>query len=1193
MLVKLIKFEWFFHSRKLLFPLAVICFAFFGFMITGGGMKLPKVNTNAPYMIAYALSIASMGAIFVVALFGANSILRDWENKMAEMVFVTPVRKFQFLSARFLGTLLASLLAFSGVALGMIAALFTPYVNQEHIGDINLWHYIWSILVIVLPNIFICTSLIFLIGTVSRHRISIYVGGFAIYAFYMAAGVFTGAPWLANASPASQEAMSLAAIFDPLGISAFYEQTDTWSNLQRNTELISLKGNFLINRLFWISVSFVLLLLSYKIFNFRTLKKVKQKEKASSKEDVIVKNYQPVAVQLSGSFSGIKSFLSLLRIEVLTILKSIPFVVTMSLWLFIIGIETFSMVTGGTRMQGNYPLTSFMVSNILEVFSVLAMIVIIFYSSEQIFRNKSVRIDELIDSSPISGFQLYFSKFIALLLIPATMILLGVVIAIAAQCSVGYYHFEPSIYLKLIYYAGAPVLIVVSIALFTQSLFTNKYLGMALTGIIVFLLGSQLGRLAGLEHILFKIAVPFYGVSNIEHSDFLGYGAYATAFHWRMIYGLAFASILILVNIHIWNRGTTVSLRHRLALIRSQAGKTWKILFGTVIMLFLGSGIYIFYQTNIRNEYLTRDDQLDLMQQYEEKYRSLIDMPQPTIADVYSEIDLYPSEQRYEVTGKYLLINDNSEPMEQALLGLSKVSEFAHVEIVGATITEDRHFGQYQVNFSELFKPGDTLEMNFSFHSGWSPFTGHVPFNSILENGSFMRISNYFPYFGYDSDREISNPDTRIERGLSINEETIKKLETDDYEEYTYNFTNLEMKISTAGDQTIVFPGKLISTEKRNGRNHFHFKSSRPGPFRFAVASARYEVRKSEYKGVAIEIYHHPAHDFNEDHLLRSIKQTLDYCTENFGPYQYDTFRYAEVSQFTEGFAATAYPQTIYNIEDKGFLSNQRDENGIDIILQLVAHEFGHQWWGGQVDPETREGGIVLTESLAQYTEIMLYENHTDKRRVMDALNVELSLYLRGRGFEEEQPLYKAKPGQPTVPYSKGIKVMYAIKDLIGERQLNKALASLIENYAWPKLPPTSLDLLDAIYAVSPPETHSLIDDWMKRIVIYDLKTTAATVKETENGQYEVTIQFDTKRYEEDGNGTATQIPMNEEFTVGVFSGYDIASEKNTLYLQKHRFNSDYSELKITVNKKPEYVAIDPFIVMIDKNRGDNLLKID
>lgn len=1194
MLRKLIKFEWDFHTKKVLFIIAVLCFAFFGFMITGGGLRLPKININAPYMISYALCIASMGVILVVALFGANSILRDRENRMTEIVFVTPITKLQFLSARFFGTLLVSIAAFSGMVLGMIVILFTPFADVSKIGDINLWHYVWSLAVIAVPNILICCSVIFFIGTLSKHRISIYVGGFAIYVIYMAAGVFTGAPWAANASPASADAMSLAAILDPLGISAFYEQTANWSNLQRNTELVSLKGNFLINRIFWMMVSFVVLGISYQLFSFRTLKKAKKKAVVSEERtDPQTTPYQPATIELQSRAFKRKSFVSLLKIEIGAIVKSLPFLVTILLWLFIMGMETFSRVQGGARMQGNYPLTSFMMTNIMEVFASLAMIVIIFYGSEQMFRNRSVKINELIDATPISNLSIYFSKYLALLLIPITMIVSAIILAIAAQISVGYFNFELGIYLKLFYYAGTPILIVVTMAFFIQSLVSNKYLGLVLTAIVVFLFGSQLGQLVGLEHLLFKIAVPFYGVSNVEYTDFAGFDAYSMAFQWRMIYGLSFAAVLLLINLEIWNRGTDVSLKHRFALLISQSTGKWKFLVGLAIIVFLSAGSYIFYQTNVANDYITRSERLDWMQQYEEKYRPLADLPKPAIADVYSEIDLFPSEQRYEVSGRYLLVNDTDEPMQKALMGLSKASHFTDVKIEGATIAADEDFSYYTVVFDQAFMPGDTLEMTFQFHSGWSPFVGHAPFNSIVENGSFMRISNYFPYFGYDSGREISNPDTRQERKLPENVDTIKKLETDDYQEYTYNFTNLEMKISTAGDQKAIFPGNLIKEWNENGRNYFHYKSNRPGPFRFAIASARYEVKQSMYKGVAIEVYYHPAHGYNVDDLEKSVKLTLDYCTENFGPYQYDTFRYVEVSQFTDGFAATAYPHTIYNIEKRGFLSNQSDADGIDIILQLVAHEFGHQWWAGQVDPETREGGIVLTETLAQYTEIMLYENHTDRRRVIDALNVELGLYLRGRGFEEELPLYKAKPGQPAVPYSKGIKVMYAIKDLIGEQNLNKALVNLIEKYAWPKLPPTSLDLLAEIYSVSPPETYSLIDDWMKRIVIYDLKATEASVEELDNGTYEVTVKFDTKRYEEDGNGVAKQIAVNEDFMVGVFSGYDVAAAENQLYLKKHRFNSDSSELKITVAEKPAYVAIDPFVVMIDRNRADNLIDLE
>ena len=45
----------------------------------------------------------------------------------------------------------------------------------------------------------------------------------------------------------------------------------------------------------------------------------------------------------------------------------------------------------------------------------------------------------------------------------------------------------------------------------------------------------------------------------------------------------------------------------------------------------------------------------------------------------------------------------------------------------------------------------------------------------------------------------------------------------------------------------------------------------------------------------------------------------MDYCEANFGSYPFKTIRFAEISSFTKGFAATAYPATIYMVEDMIF----------------------------------------------------------------------------------------------------------------------------------------------------------------------------------------------------------------------------------------------------------------------------------
>ena len=94
---------------------------------------------------------------------------------------------------------------------------------------------------------------------------------------------------MAQAVPASPESMALAAVADPFGIAAFFEQTQYWSPFQKNTQLLSFSGLFLMNRVMWMLVSTGFLLLTYKLFSFRKItKKVKkEKKKITDKQQLI------------------------------------------------------------------------------------------------------------------------------------------------------------------------------------------------------------------------------------------------------------------------------------------------------------------------------------------------------------------------------------------------------------------------------------------------------------------------------------------------------------------------------------------------------------------------------------------------------------------------------------------------------------------------------------------------------------------------------------------------------------------------------------------------------------------------------------------------------------------------------------------------------------------------------------------
>src|SRR5690606_2325824 len=147
----------------------------------------------------------------------------------------------------------------------------------------------------------------------------------------------------------------------------------------------------------------------------------------------------------------------------------------------------------------------------------------------------------------------------------------------------------------------------------------------------------------------------------------------------------------------------------------------------------------------------------------------------------------------------------------------------------------------------------------------------------------FMRISRYFPTIGYQSIYEISDEekDKRAEFRLGKATE-VKKLEAP--KTNPQDFIDLDMTVSTSFRQTAIGTGELVKQWREDNRHYFQYKANNI-PFRFAVSSARYAVKKAVHKGIEINVFYHPSHFENVNRLIENAKQSLDYCIENFGVY--------------------------------------------------------------------------------------------------------------------------------------------------------------------------------------------------------------------------------------------------------------------------------------------------------------------
>ena len=366
-----------------------------------------------------------------------------------------------------------------------------------------------------------------------------------------------------------------------------------------------------------------------------------------------------------------------------------------------------------------------------------------------------------------------------------------------------------------------------------------------------------------------------------------------------------------------------------------------------------------------------------------------------------------------------------------------------------------------------------------------------------------------------------------------------------------------------------------------------------------ATLSAEWEVRKGAYKPgtpdeLPIEVYYDPAHPFNVDRMIESVQKSLAYYEANFSPYQHEQVRILEFPGY--GSFAQAFAGTIPYSESIGFIADLRDEDAIDYVFYVTAHEIAHQWWAHQVIGADVQGSTVLSESLSQYSALMVMEKEYGREKMRRFLKYELDRYLSGRAGEniEELPLYRVE-NQPYIHYRKGSLVFYRLREEIGEDALNRALSKFIADKAYQQAPfTTSAELLEYIRAEAGPKHEQLITDLFEKISFYDNRVQGATAVKRDDGKYEVTLDLHAAKLYADGEGRETPAVLDDWVEVGVFARGPSGDEadEEVLYLERHHITAESPKVTVVVDKPPYEAGFDPFNKLIDRVSADNRRRV-
>lgn len=1179
----MIKFEFRYHSKQLSFIAASIIFLVLGILTIKGNYGGAEIHVNSPYAVSFVSSLISLTSIFVLTVFSANALLRDSEYKMAELINSTSNSKFQFLISRISGIIISTFTVMFLAVLGMIIGL--SFADSERTGVFNLWYYIYPLLIFFLPNIIFGASILFSVSILSKSASATYVAGVFIYILYFTASIIGNSPLMANSSPTGADNNLLYVLIDPYGIVGFLSQIKTWGVIEKNSQLLELSGNFLINRIFWITTALLLFSIVYRKFSFRLKLKSKKKNEDTGTEELNFEKYISVNPTVSKIKADRSAFLANLKLEIKSIFKGIPFAVMVILWIGIITINLREGLLNGIFSTSYYATTGIIIQILMEVS--LGYIFLIYYAAESIWRERDVKISGLVNSSPVSDSALFLSKLSAQILIIIILISLNILIGIIFQIADGTTTIELDKYISLYYYSGYPLFLFSILYLTIQTLISNKYFGIFISGLITLIMIK--GDSFGIDHFMLRYAV----VPELLFSDFNSFGHYSSAFNWYMLYWSSAAGILILMSLMFIKRNNELSLLNKFKQMLKYLGRSNRIISVLFLTFFAVSGGYIYYNTYIINSYKTEDSIEQSQFNYEKKYKHYSQVPVPVITEVDLEVQLYPAERKYTAAGVYTIKNKDNKPIEKFLITVDPEVYSSSISIKNSKlIIHDELPKCIIVELDSALLPGSEMEMSFSITVIKTGFEASNSENSILNNGSYIELEKFVPLIGYNKDYEIQNPQKRKKYGLN---EIPYSEESDDKKLYEYNWINFEATISTDPDQEVVTTGNLIKKWKDNGRNLFYFKGNKPAAFMFAIASAKYSIMKTSHNDIDLEFYYHKEHDRNIDKILNSITAALDYYTNNYGKYKFNEVKIAEIPQYVG--AATAYPNTLFFSEKIGFLLQQNNEERLDYTVVTPAHELSHQWWAYTLAPADVEGSKVLTETLAQYSEEAVLEKLYGKKYLRQYFSSMLETYVYSKGYYlNEPPLFKVQTSRDSyIYYNKGALIMKAVKELIGKENVNKALRNFLNKYSYPNKQATTTNLLSELYNVSSDKESELIKEWFTENILYDLKLKSAIIKSLDNGNYEVNLIVEAGKYKIEESGREIQIPVNEYFQIGLLNDYPdkFNSSEFLIHCSKYKLHSGSNEIKIHLTQKPEYASVDPYSYLIDKNSGDNFLRLN
>lgn len=1194
---EIFRFELAYQVRRPWPWLTMVVLAVFAFVTTRVAIvpvTLPQdFILNSPFIIA-AVSVFSCQIWLLLApVVAGEAAARDVHAGMYPLTYTSPVSKAESLGGRFLAAFVLHALILLAVQVGSLLAAYAPGVSPEIIGPLRPAAYLAAYVFIGLTNAFIATAFQFSAALLSGRPIASYAGSMGLF--------FLSYPVTLTLYSSGLGGRALLA--DPIGVMAVMnEMMSNWTLVEKNVRMFTLEGPMLWNRLLWLGISLVTITFIYLRYRFahraetglwsRLTRRFARRAPTPGIADMAPARIAvsvPRVRQSFGFATHLRQTLAIARSSFWMIAKNPAGLFLLVVFpMFLALVLTVESEHWGVPLlpRTGYLLTRHLTSPLTQAvdFRVIIPLLIVYFAGELVWRERDARLSENVDATPVPEWALFGGKLLGLSLVLVALMAIMTVAGMFVQVMAGFHDFQTGLYLKVLFGLQLPeYLLFAVLALMVHVVVNQKYVGLLVSLVAYFLI--IFSPFLGIEHNL----LVYTGSPGWSFTDMRGFSGSVGPWLWFKLYWGAWALLLAVVARMLWVRGRESGFGTRLKIARLRFNRTTTMIVAMTFGLILTLGGFIFYNTNVLNEYITDGELVQRRADYERRYGKYEGIPQPRRTATNLRIEIHPDRRAATIRGSYRLVNRDVAP-----IGSVHLEPAFHVETrvtfdrPARAVVADEELGHFIYALDEPLQPGDSLTLDFDVQLERRGFRNSGLRESgagiaIVENGSYF-TSGVLPVIGYQPLRELWSADDRRKHSLPRQVTLVPPGDIDPHLASVPAAT-FEAIVGTGADQVAVAPGELRRTWNEARRRYFHYVSDLPINGTEAFFSAGYAVHRERWKDVDIQVFVHPGHREHLERLLRGVRASLDYYSAQFGPYPY---RFLQIVEQPGNFLGMGVDGSGVVTGGEGFFLLDPRGDGFDAIFEIVAHEMGHLWWGMQLKPAFAEGGGVISESLAWYSAMQLVKHEKNR----EALRRFMSFMREPNPWPQIRtglPLLRAM--DPWANYRKGPYAMHALSEYVGEARVNGALRTLVEKKASSLA--TTLDMYRELQAVTPDSLKPLLADLFERNTFWTFDTRQATAVQASAGNWQVTMEVEAHKVVSDSAGKETEVPIQETVEIGIFAPAQPGEILGKpLHVQKHRVRSGTQTITVVVPEKPARGGIDPYN-LLDWEEGDNIEPIE